>query len=112
MLIENVAGKRCTLLQGLTLRAGAMRPLEKVADKALQLGEVALLNYRSHSSSQCRNAARLHYAVRPCYLFSIYICLCGGNPQPEAIGHSPACLQPESGASRICTVCNCPKILS
>ena len=40
-----------------------MRALEKVADKALQLGESALCNYRCHSSSQCKNAALLHYAV-------------------------------------------------
>ena len=40
-----------------------MRALERVADKALQLGESALCNYRSHSSSQCKNAALLHYAV-------------------------------------------------
>ena len=36
----------------------------------------------------------------------IYIYICGGNPQPEAIGHSQICLQPESGASRTCTVCS------
>ena len=41
-----------------------MRALERVADKALQLGEAALCSYRSHSSSQCKNAALLHYAVR------------------------------------------------
>lgn len=40
-----------------------MRALEKVADKALQLGESALCNYRCHSSSQSKNAALLHYAV-------------------------------------------------
>ena len=44
--------------------ADAMRALERVADKALQLGEAALCSYRSHSSSQCKNAALLHYAVR------------------------------------------------
>ena len=43
--------------------ADSMRALEKVADKALQLGESALCSYRSHSSSQCKNAALLHYAV-------------------------------------------------
>ena len=43
--------------------AGAVRALERVADKALQLGEAALSGYRSHSSSQCKNAALLHYAV-------------------------------------------------
>ena len=48
--------------------AGAVRALERVADKALQLGEAALCGYRSHSSSQCKNAALLHYAVSalPC----------------------------------------------
>ena len=39
----------------------------------------------------------------------IYIYICGGNPQPEAIGHSQTCLQPESGASRTCTVCSLVK---
>ena len=29
-----------------------------------------------------------------------------GNPQPEAIGHSQTCLQPESGAGQSCTVCS------
>lgn len=49
--------------------AGAMRALERVADKALQLGEASLCNYRSHSSSQCKNASLLHYAVSACIIF-------------------------------------------
>ena len=50
-------------LSTLACCAGAVRALERVADKALQLGEAALCGYRSHSSSQCKNAALLHYAV-------------------------------------------------
>ena len=35
----------------------------------------------------------------------LYIYICGGNPQPEAIGHTRTCLQPESGGRhRACTV--------
>ena len=49
----------------MALSADAVRALGKVADKALQLGKAALCSYRSHSSSQCKNAALLHYAVRP-----------------------------------------------
>ena len=30
-------------------------------------------------------------------IISVYVC--GGNPHPEAVGHSQTCLQPESGAS-------------
>ncbi len=36
------------------------------------------------------------------YIYSSYLDIYarGGNPQPEAIGHSQTCLQPESGANR------------
>ena len=47
----------------------------------------------------------LLHTVIVVYIY-IYIYICGGNPQPEAIGHSQTCLQPESGASRTCTVCS------
>ena len=59
---------RCQCSHALGCCAGAVRALERVADKALQLGEAALCGYRSHSSSQCKNAALLHYAVSalPC----------------------------------------------
>lgn len=44
--------------------ADAIAALERVADKALQVGEAALANYRCNRSSQTENAAILHRAVR------------------------------------------------
>ena len=29
----------------------------------------------------------------------VFACVCGGNPQPEVIGHTQTCLQPEFGGS-------------
>ncbi|KAK9909456.1 hypothetical protein WJX75_002539 [Coccomyxa subellipsoidea] len=41
-----------------------MHALERVADRALQVGEAAVCSYRSHRSSQAQNAAILYQAVR------------------------------------------------
>ena len=43
--------------------AGAIAALERVADRALQVGEAALGNYRGNRSSQSQNAAILRRAV-------------------------------------------------
>ncbi len=40
-----------------------MHALERVADRALQVGEAAVCSYRSHRSSQAQNAAILYQAV-------------------------------------------------
>ena len=44
--------------------AEAIAALERVADRALQVGEAALANYRCNRSSQSQNVAILHCAVR------------------------------------------------
>ena len=76
---------RCLCLDALGCCAGAVRALERVADKALQLGEAALCGYRSHSSSQCKNAALLHYAVsaRP-FPVLLFLHKHGQNPSGDA----------------------------
>lgn len=43
--------------------ADTMHALERVADRALQVGEAAVCSYRSHRSSQAQNAAILYWAV-------------------------------------------------
>ena len=43
--------------------ADTMHALERVADRALQVGEAAVCSYRSHRSSQAQNAAILYQAV-------------------------------------------------
>ncbi len=42
---------------------GTVQALERVADRALQVAEAAVCNYRSHRSSQSKNAAILYHAV-------------------------------------------------
>ncbi|EIE24413.1 hypothetical protein COCSUDRAFT_61838 [Coccomyxa subellipsoidea C-169] len=46
------------------LPLNTMHALERVADRALQVGEAAVCSYRSHRSSQAQNAAILYQAVR------------------------------------------------
>lgn len=49
--------------------ADTLHALERVADRALQVGEAAVCAYRSHRSSQAQNAAILYQAVRVPSLF-------------------------------------------
>ncbi|CAL8467397.1 g6934 [Coccomyxa elongata] len=51
-------------LQDQELPLNTMHALERVADRALQVGEAAVCSYRSHRSSQAQNAAILYRAVR------------------------------------------------
>ncbi|CAL8467403.1 g6941 [Coccomyxa elongata] len=50
-------------LQDQELPLNTMHALERVADRALQVGEAAVCSYRSHRSSQAQNAAILYRAV-------------------------------------------------
>ena len=70
-----------------------------LSEATTAVASFALLGSFLHMANSFLSAdCFVHQRLHPCNVITFFIIYRGGNPQPEAIGHTQTRLQPESGA--------------